>query len=277
MVDKAEGVALTRARRGEGNIGVRGGRGGVAYSLRNAKATTKRIEVEIGENSQKQTTGRSKEEQINNLGKRKGILSNSGSATNRKIKVTPSLRTYFRVLPGTPKMSSAQETEAGLPVLGSGEISTSTVNGDLMHQNIAGTHFGEDGFTGGGQGVSQADIQAGRVLGLLNGGGDVNLPSDSVTDMLKALAMELKDGFKTSKSNQEEIRNLCEGLGKRIDDLAGRTAALEEEVGDLRAAVEENKEQIRSLKSGEAGVLAKLESLENNQRRNKLRFLRVPE
>ncbi|KAJ1116450.1 hypothetical protein NDU88_004661 [Pleurodeles waltl] len=89
--------------------------------------------------------------------------------------------------------------------------------------------------------------------------------------------MELKDGFKTSESNQGEIRILCEDLGKKIDDLAGRTAALEEEVGDLRAALEENKEQIRGLKSGEAGVLAKLESLENNQRRNNLRFLRVPE
>ncbi|KAJ1174955.1 hypothetical protein NDU88_000246 [Pleurodeles waltl] len=82
----------------------------------------------------------------------------------------------------------------------------------------------------------------------MNGGADVNLPSDSVTGMLKALAMELKDGFKTSKSNQEEIRTLCEDLGKKIDDLAGRTAALEEEVGDLRATVEENKEQIRGLK-----------------------------
>ncbi|KAJ1089996.1 hypothetical protein NDU88_003136 [Pleurodeles waltl] len=112
----------------------------------------------------------------------------------------------------------------------------------------------DDGFTGGGRGFSQADIQAGGEL--------------TVTDMLTALAMELKDGFKMSKANQEEIRNLCEDLGKKIDDLAGRTAALEEEVGDLRAVVEENKEQIRGLKSGEAGMLTKLESLENNQRRN---------
>ncbi|KAJ1190222.1 hypothetical protein NDU88_006960 [Pleurodeles waltl] len=95
--------------------------------------------------------------------------------------------------------------------------------------------------------------------------------------MLKAPAMELKDSFKTSKSNQEAIRNLCEDLGQKIDDLADRTAALEEEVGDLRATVEENKEQIGGLKSGEAEVLAKLESLENNQRRNNLRFLRVLE
>ncbi|KAJ1185762.1 hypothetical protein NDU88_002549 [Pleurodeles waltl] len=277
MVDKAEGVALSRARRGEGKIGVRGGRGGVAYSLRNAKAAKKRIEEEAGENSQKQTTGRSKEEQISNTCKRKGALSNLGSATNRKIRVTPSLRTYFRVLLRLPKMSIVQGAEVVPPLPGSGDITIPTVNGDSMQHSIPGIHFREVGSAGGGHGVSQVDTQAGGELDPLNGGEGVNLPSDSITDMLKALAMELKDGFKTSKTNQEEIRNLCEDLGKKIDDLAGRTAALEEEVGDLRVTVEENKEQIRGLKSGEAGVLAKLESLENNQRRNNLRFLRLPE
>ncbi|KAJ1202402.1 hypothetical protein NDU88_006202 [Pleurodeles waltl] len=95
--------------------------------------------------------------------------------------------------------------------------------------------------------------------------------------MLKALSMELKHGFETSNANQVEIRGLCEDLGKKIDDLAGCTAALEEEVGELRVVVEENKEQIRCLKEGETGVMAKMESLENNLRRNNLRFLRFPE
>ncbi|KAJ1117662.1 hypothetical protein NDU88_005859 [Pleurodeles waltl] len=99
----------------------------------------------------------------------------------------------------------------------------------------------------------------------------------SIADMLKALSVELKSGFETSNANQVEIRGLCEDLGKKIDDLAGRAAALEEEVGEIRVAVEENKEQIRYLKEGETGVLAKTESLENNLRRNNLRFLRVPE
>ncbi|KAJ1104867.1 hypothetical protein NDU88_002275 [Pleurodeles waltl] len=67
QVDKAEGVARSRARREEGKIGVRGGRGGAAYSLQSAKVTIKRIEVESGENFQKQTAGGSKEEQINSL------------------------------------------------------------------------------------------------------------------------------------------------------------------------------------------------------------------
>ncbi|KAJ1188299.1 hypothetical protein NDU88_005061 [Pleurodeles waltl] len=99
----------------------------------------------------------------------------------------------------------------------------------------------------------------------------------SIADMLKALSVELKSGFETSNANQVEITGLCEDLGNKIDDLAGHTAALEEEVGKLRVAVEENKEQIRYLKEGETGVTAKMESLENNLRRNNLRFLRVLE
>ncbi|KAJ1155166.1 hypothetical protein NDU88_007901 [Pleurodeles waltl] len=99
----------------------------------------------------------------------------------------------------------------------------------------------------------------------------------SIVDMLKALSVKLKSGFETSNANQVEIRGLCEDLGKKIDDLAGRTAALEEEVEELRVAVQENKEQIRYLKEGETGVMAKMESLENNLRRNNLRFLRVLE
>ncbi|KAJ1141348.1 hypothetical protein NDU88_007681 [Pleurodeles waltl] len=95
--------------------------------------------------------------------------------------------------------------------------------------------------------------------------------------MLKALSMELRGGFETSKTNQVEIRNLCEDLGKNIDELAGRTAALEEDIGDLRAAVEQNKEQIKDLKAGEVGVMAKMETLANKQRRNNLRFRRVHE
>ncbi|KAJ1154771.1 hypothetical protein NDU88_007514 [Pleurodeles waltl] len=99
----------------------------------------------------------------------------------------------------------------------------------------------------------------------------------SIVNMLNASSVELKSGFETSNSNQVEIRGLSEDLGKKIDDLAGRTAALEEEMGELRVAVEENKEQIRYLKEGETGVMAKMESMENNLSRNNLRFLRVLE
>ncbi|KAJ1099396.1 hypothetical protein NDU88_004497 [Pleurodeles waltl] len=92
--------------------------------------------------------------------------------------------------------------------------------------------------------------------------------------MLRVPSMEVKGGFETSNSNRTEIRSLC---GKMIDELAGRTDPLEKKVGDLKVAVEKNKEKIQSLKAGEENVITKLESLENNQRRNNLRFLRVPE
>ncbi|KAJ1123670.1 hypothetical protein NDU88_002138 [Pleurodeles waltl] len=77
--------------------------------------------------------------------------------------------------------------------------------------------------------------------------------------MLKALSVELKGGFETSIASQVEIRGLCEDLGKKIDDLAGRTDTLE--VGKLRMVAEENNEQIRYLKEEGAGVMAKMESL----------------
>ncbi|KAJ1135161.1 hypothetical protein NDU88_001606 [Pleurodeles waltl] len=128
-----------------------------------------------------------------------------------------------------------------------------------------------------GRGVPQFSLSRSSVeiQEEVNAGQDVQPAGEdhghSIADMLKALSVELKGGFETSNANQAEIRSLCEDLGKKIDDLAGRTAALEEEVGELRMVVEENKEQIRYLKEGEVGVMAKVESLENNQR-----FLRVP-
>ncbi|KAJ1201292.1 hypothetical protein NDU88_005105 [Pleurodeles waltl] len=56
----------------------------------------------------------------------------------------------------------------------------------------------------------------------------------TIADMLKALSVELKGGFETSNVNQAKIRSLCEDLGKKIDELAGQTAVLQEEVGELR-------------------------------------------
>ncbi|KAJ1207481.1 hypothetical protein NDU88_002872 [Pleurodeles waltl] len=63
----------------------------------------------------------------------------------------------------------------------------------------------------------------------------------SITGMLTALSLEVRAGFETSNANQKEIRGLCETLGRKIGELAGRTAALEEEVGDLRLALEKSK------------------------------------
>ncbi|KAJ1112292.1 hypothetical protein NDU88_000560 [Pleurodeles waltl] len=47
------------------------------------------------------------------------------------------------------------------------------------------------------------------------------VPVTLITEMLRALSMEFSGGFETSNANQLEIRNLCEDLGKKIDELAG--------------------------------------------------------
>ncbi|KAJ1127882.1 hypothetical protein NDU88_006275 [Pleurodeles waltl] len=65
-------------------------------------------------------------------------------------------------------------------------------------------------------------------------------PNQSIAGMLRALSLEVRGGFETLNTNQE-IRGFCETLGEKIDDLAGRTTALEEELGDLKTAMETNK------------------------------------
>ncbi|KAJ1084272.1 hypothetical protein NDU88_004424 [Pleurodeles waltl] len=90
------------------------------------------------------------------------------------------------------------------------------------------------------------------------------LPAYPIAEMLKSLSLEVKGGFEMSISNQKEIRSLCETLGETIDDLAGRTAALEEQVGELKSTTEVKRIEIQKLKSNEESVLSELEVLENN-------------
>ncbi|KAJ1154168.1 hypothetical protein NDU88_006922 [Pleurodeles waltl] len=157
------------------------------------------------------------------------------------------------------------------------DITTLTDNVVMVQRSSPEGCLGKQGAPGRGRGDSQGGAQSLGKVDPLRGNNHENLSSHTITVMRKALSTDLRGGFETSKTNQVEIRNLGEDLSKKINEVAGRTAALEEEVGDLRAVVEENKEQIKGLKAEELGVMAKMESLENNQRRNNLRFLRVPE
>ncbi|KAJ1144885.1 hypothetical protein NDU88_011179 [Pleurodeles waltl] len=79
----------------------------------------------------------------------------------------------------------------------------------------------------------------------------------SIAGMLTALSLEVRAGFETSNANQKEIRGLCETLGGKIDELAGRTAALEEEVGDLRVPSGFEGELVRLCQSEIRAVLDK--------------------
>ncbi|KAJ1136406.1 hypothetical protein NDU88_002823 [Pleurodeles waltl] len=101
--------------------------------------------------------------------------------------------------------------------------------------------------------------------------------NQSIAGMIRALVLEVRGGFEISHSNQKEIRDLCKVLGQRFDDLAEKTTALEVEVSGLRRAMEENRGAIQDLKMEEDRVQLKLQLMENNLRRNNLRFLNVPE
>ncbi|KAJ1199356.1 hypothetical protein NDU88_003193 [Pleurodeles waltl] len=101
--------------------------------------------------------------------------------------------------------------------------------------------------------------------------------TQSIAGMIRDLAVEVRGSFETSNSNKKEIRGLCEALRLKFDDLAERTAALELEVSELKRGMENNAEAIQQMKVGEKKVLLKLKLMENNMRRNYLRFLKVPE
>ncbi|KAJ1143859.1 hypothetical protein NDU88_010161 [Pleurodeles waltl] len=269
MVDRVKGQ-VGFGKEG-GNVAFKNCVGQVAYSLHSAKKSKKKVEVEsLVPPPQKSSFVRSKAEQDNSSVRRQLDMKSVGGLSYRRARVTPTDRSYFRLLPGAPRVlaggTNTQELDKmdGLEFAASpeGRGSDLRVDGGSVLQHPLPVNSIER--------QAQANVvQVSQPVGEDHG--------QSIANILKALSMELRSGFQTSNDNQVEVRGLCEDLGKKIDDLAGRAAAVEEEVGELRVMVEENKEQIRYLKVGETGVMAKMESLENNLRRNNLRFLRVPE
>ncbi|KAJ1141365.1 hypothetical protein NDU88_007698 [Pleurodeles waltl] len=101
--------------------------------------------------------------------------------------------------------------------------------------------------------------------------------SHSIAEIIRDLAVEVRGSFETSSTNQKEIKGLCEALRQKFADLEERIVALEREVCDLRRATEDNRKGIQQVDIGEEKVQLILESMENNLRRNNLRFLKVPE
>ncbi|KAJ1206156.1 hypothetical protein NDU88_001565 [Pleurodeles waltl] len=205
-----------------------------------------------------------------------------GNLLNKERRITPSLKTYFRVLPSTLSMEGSESEQQG--VLEDGATRSGQFQCSLnVFQVLEGADGGElevcgppgqgavvhctNGVQNGGSQESDMDNLPGpkggnQQLGLdprhqlVDQRREIPLrippqgierhervlaeepPEKSITGMLIALSLEVKGSFKTSNANQKEIRGLCETLGEKIDELAGRTAALEEEVGDLRTAVE---------------------------------------
>ncbi|KAJ1178264.1 hypothetical protein NDU88_003511 [Pleurodeles waltl] len=120
MVDRVRGMVVTKKECGK--VTLKNGFGEEAYSLRSAKKSKKRVKAEGLDSLQKQSIVRSKVEQISSTSKRKLTVSSIGGVNNRKVLVTPSVRTYFRVLPGSPKMSTRdegmQDVDKLVPVVG---------------------------------------------------------------------------------------------------------------------------------------------------------------
>ncbi|KAJ1155126.1 hypothetical protein NDU88_007861 [Pleurodeles waltl] len=107
VVERAVGLAPAKGEGGK--VASRSFSGSSSYSLRSTKRAKKSAVAEECETSQKQITAKNKEEQNNNNNKRKTTLNKPGTVSNKKVRVTPSLRTYFRVLPGAPRMPTSEE------------------------------------------------------------------------------------------------------------------------------------------------------------------------
>ncbi|KAJ1104824.1 hypothetical protein NDU88_002233 [Pleurodeles waltl] len=95
--------------------------------------------------------------------------------------------------------------------------------------------------------------------------------------MIGSLSADITTRFDFSESNQKKIWGMCEDLGKKVDDLADRTAALEGAFSDLKTVVDLKKKEIHNLKAKEEECQVKLADLENNQKRNNLRIINAPE
>ncbi|KAJ1179785.1 hypothetical protein NDU88_005019 [Pleurodeles waltl] len=216
--------------------------------------------------------------------------------------MTLSLRTYFKVLPGTLDIEGRDRVQPDVNLEGSVEVSqVSQIECSPNRFQILGV--GNLAQINSSRPPSQDDLVdlAKRVstsyqLELENkerqgkygkyssrwqspqvqGSVEESL-SQSIAGMIRDLAVEVRGTFEILNSNQKEIRDLCKALGQKIDDLEERMAALEKEVNDLRRAMDENREAIQHLKTGKEKDQLKLELMENILRRNNLRFLKVPE
>ncbi|KAJ1097950.1 hypothetical protein NDU88_003066 [Pleurodeles waltl] len=99
----------------------------------------------------------------------------------------------------------------------------------------------------------------------------------AVQELLISLTKEIREKFEISENNQAKIREACEVLESKINLLTDRLGKLEAVVEDQEERLSVHTKDISQLKFGEKILQDKLESLENNMRRNNIRLLGVPE
>ncbi|KAJ1084513.1 hypothetical protein NDU88_004660 [Pleurodeles waltl] len=175
--------------------------------------------------------------------------------------------TWTKVLPGTQE----KEMEAEVGQLRNPDLSGRSVDDsqhlqielspnrfqpleadNLHHKNNCGTSSQEYGTVApketsasqrqdlelrGRQGVEgdlQQEVVASPHGQAVNGGPLVQ----SIAGMIHDLAVEVRESFEISNTNQKEIRSLCETLGQKFDDMAERTADLELEFSVLKRDTE---------------------------------------
>ncbi|KAJ1200803.1 hypothetical protein NDU88_004624 [Pleurodeles waltl] len=135
-VDKLEGGGKV-ALRGCSNVNK-----APAYSLRNGRraaivAAAKENTVERCESPPKQKAARNKSGWNTNKPKGKITLDKLGSASNTKVKITPSLRTYFRILPGVSEVPAYQETAQRVgQEMSQGGNQDSAPEGAIVRENL---------------------------------------------------------------------------------------------------------------------------------------------
>ncbi|KAJ1157124.1 hypothetical protein NDU88_009839 [Pleurodeles waltl] len=95
--------------------------------------------------------------------------------------------------------------------------------------------------------------------------------------LLLSLTKEVRQGVLVSQANQKEIQDVCEGLANKLDILAQRTQVLETQVEELREISARKRQDTDKPKVKNKESLDKLESLEDNARRNNIRLMNVPE
>ncbi|KAJ1202713.1 hypothetical protein NDU88_006510 [Pleurodeles waltl] len=199
----------------------------------------------------------------------------------KKSRITPSLRTYFKVLPGTQRREKEMEEEEhenfaltsdrrseGIQAL----LNESTPDRfqSQMEENLVQNNYGgvpnqevelnsfkraaigqeQDLWKGERQGRDD-DLQQKAVATPSEQTPSERPLTQSIAGMIWDLAIEIRGSFETSNSNQKEIRGLCEALGQKFDDLVLHIAALEAEVSELKKVTENNAEAIQRMKAGE--------------------------
>ncbi|KAJ1173029.1 hypothetical protein NDU88_004871 [Pleurodeles waltl] len=190
------------------------------------------------------------------------------SPVNVRPKITPSLRSYFKIL---PLVASEVSVEMAVGDKSGGKKDQCSV--PAVDLNLQEDQTGEPSTVPmGNDNHALAFLQTLRVE---DGGGTARL--SPMEEMITKLAGEIKKGFSASKVNQAGIKEMCKILENKFDLLAKRTQLLEESMESLQEDVAQIKQDSLKSKACEQDLRDKLERMENAARRNNLRILNIPE